>query len=277
LAIDPRLLCEIRRVTYCWSRGRRRVDPDFTGGVATVTGVPPTSIPYDAPTAGSLRTTLLVGSIVSWAVFAAVWAFSALKQVLLWPTVGLWLLAVGLTIGLAVTTRSGTRWTLPVVALGITIMASAGPLWEPPGGSLWSLIGEARCWPAQCIPAALDDPEAFFDSHRADFDEVARLAVAGEIAGADDFYGGALPTGLARLSATGKAGWVSAWQRGEETSDSDPHQIFFVPVWSGFRENAGGFLYVPGEPDPNLGFDLYGMGRVFEDAEHLSGDWWVLL
>lgn len=100
----------------------------------------------------------------------------------------------------------------------------------------------------------------FYAAHAAELDEVARFVESPAFTDspdADDYYGVALPAGLAHLSSTGR---VSGSAR----------KGVFLPMWTGIPDDAGGLIWSPGRRPS--GYDMYGMHC--EAPVVVGGNWW---
>jgi hypothetical protein len=110
-------------------------------------------------------------------------------------------------------------------------------------------------------------PSSYYATHRYAFNAVAAGVRNGSIGSTDDYYGRALPWYLRDLSTLGTAAVV-----GEQ--DSGP--VVFLPQWLGIPDNAVGYVFVDGPPEPDLTADLFGELVHVAGGIDLGDGWWYL-
>lgn len=159
-----------------------------------------------------------------------------------------WVVGVGVAVVVIARGVRTTRLKLVVVVL-FSVVAVALSGWT----SSWTML----------------DPRSNFFVHQYRFAMLAEVLDRGDFRGTHEYYGDPLPISLASLSLNGR---VSI--RG--TCKGQP--VYFVPRWVGMPDDAGGYLYFPGLPEPGEScfLDLWGRPGYLSEAEPLSKGWWWL-
>jgi hypothetical protein len=109
-------------------------------------------------------------------------------------------------------------------------------------------------------PAWMIAPRAWFMLHRPLF------TMALDTDPGRDYYGNELPLPLRFLTAEGKVSTMRIASGGVHHPDSR-----FFPQWIGIPDDAGGYLYDPGQSPE--GADLY--GDICEHPVDLGDGWWM--
>jgi hypothetical protein len=197
--------------------------------------------------AASLRPGGWVGGVLAWVPVVFVEMVSIPNEwllVLLVPPfeLVLWLVAGWLTLRLLTRTRSGrlVRAAAVLVFGGLCVHFTN-----------WGVF----------------HPGSYYATHRYAFHAVAAGARNGSVGSMDDYYGRALPWCLRDLSTLGTAAVV-----GEQ--DSGP--VVFLPQWLGIPDDAAGYVFVDGVPEPGLTVDLFGARVHVAGGTDLGDGWWYL-
>ena len=110
-------------------------------------------------------------------------------------------------------------------------------------------------------------PSSYYATHRYAFNAVAAGVRDGSIGSTDDYYGRALPWYLRELSSLGTAAVVG---------EQDGRPVGFLPQWVGIPDDAVGYVFVDGVPEPGLTVDMFGARLHVAAGIDLGDGWWYL-
>jgi hypothetical protein len=110
-------------------------------------------------------------------------------------------------------------------------------------------------------------PSSYYATHRYAFNAVAAGVRNGSIGSTDDYYGRPLPWYLRDLSTSGTAAVVG---------EHDSRPVVLLPQWLGIPDDAAGYLFVDGAPEPGLTVDLFGEPVHVVGGINLGNGWWYL-
>lgn len=110
-------------------------------------------------------------------------------------------------------------------------------------------------------------PSSYYATHRYAFNAVAAGVRNGSIGATDDYYGRALPWYLRDLSTLGTAAVVG---------QQDSRPVVFLPQWLGIPDDAAGYVFVDGAPEPGLTVDLFGEPVHVAGGIDLGDGWWYV-
>lgn len=127
-----------------------------------------------------------------------------------------------------------------------------------------AIVGLAMC--VHFTNWAFYEPRSYFATHRWAFDQVAGLAESGEL-DTGEYLGPQLPRHLADLSTNGRIAVVG--RQGDEP-------VYFMPQYMGLINNAVGYAYDNGDPDPELVIDLFGHPEYLASGVNLGDGWWYV-